>query len=81
MSFRKKLQVLIIGLTCTGLGLAAVTLWATVQWQQSEKRLQNHYLRSLLLQKVRATTFRAFKEVPDAASGSDPMRRRSSTGW
>jgi PAS domain S-box-containing protein len=72
MSFRKKLQVLIIGLTCTGLGLAAVTLWATVQWQQSEKRLQNHYLRSLLLQKVRATTFRAFKEVPDAASGSDP---------
>ncbi len=72
MSFRKKLQVLIIGLTCTGLGLAAVTLWATVQWQQSEKRLQNHYQRSLLLQEVRAATFRAFKEVPDAASGGDP---------
>jgi hypothetical protein len=51
MSFRKKLQVLIIGLTCTGLGLAAVTLWATVQWQQSGKRLQNHYLRSLLFTK------------------------------
>jgi PAS domain S-box-containing protein len=72
MSFRKKLQVLIIGLTCTGLGLAAVTLWATLQWQRSEKRLQNHYLRSLLLQEVRAATFRAFKEVPDAASGGDP---------
>ena len=72
MSFRRKLQLLIIGLTCTGLGLAAVALWATLQWQRSEKRLQNHYLRSLLLQEVRAATFRAFKEVPDAASGSDP---------
>lgn len=69
MSLRKKLQTTIAILTFVALGLASVTLWATIQWQKSERGLREHYLRSLLLQEVRAGTFRAFKEVPDALSG------------
>jgi PAS domain S-box-containing protein len=75
MSFRKKLQTTLIALIFVVLGLSAVTLWATLQWQKSDSGLREHYQRSLLLQEVRAGTFRAFKELPDAISRRDPNAR------
>ena len=76
MTFRKKLQTTLVALILVVLGLSAVTLWATLQWQKSDSDLREHYQRSLLLQEVRAGTFRAFKELPDAISRSDPNARR-----
>jgi PAS domain S-box-containing protein len=64
--------VLIIGLTCTGLGLAAVTFGQPCNGSNRENGSKIIICAAFSLQKVRATTFRAFKEVPDAASGSDP---------
>ena len=75
MSFRQKLQAVIACLTLIGLGLAAITLWATIQWQHSGKQIRDHYLRSLFLQDLRAATLRAFIEVPEAISGKDPEAR------
>lgn len=66
MSLRQRLQGILAALICVVLGLAAVTLWATLRWQKAEGDLRDHYLRSLLLQEIRATTFHAFKEVPEA---------------
>jgi PAS domain-containing protein len=65
----------LVALIFVVLGLSAVTLWATLQWQKSDSGLREHYQRSLLLQEVRAGTFRAFKELPDAISKRDPNAR------
>ncbi|NJM87478.1 MAG: HAMP domain-containing protein, partial [Hydrococcus sp. RU_2_2] len=60
------------GLALLALATAGVTLWAIAQWQESERKLNEHYQRSLLLKGVRAATFRAFKEVPDVMVSNDP---------
>jgi two-component system, OmpR family, sensor kinase len=72
MNLRKKLLITFSGLALLALATAGVTLWAIAQWQKSEQTLQGHYQRSLLLQGVRAATFRAFKEVPDVIVSNDP---------
>jgi PAS domain S-box-containing protein len=77
MSLRERLQGILAALICVVLGLAAVTLWATLQWQKTEGELRDHYLRSLLLQEVRAATFHAFKEVPEAIVSRDPGARKA----
>lgn len=66
MKLRKQLLTIFSGLALLALTTAGVTEWATAQWQNSEQKLKGHYQRSLLLQQVRAATFRALKEVPDA---------------
>lgn len=75
MTLRKKLQTTLIVLVAVVLGLTAVMLWTTQQWQEWDSSLREHYERSLLLQEVRAGTFRAFKELPDAISRVDPDAR------
>lgn len=75
MSLRQRLQVILVALVCVVLGLAAVTLRATLQWQKAEKELQDHHQRSLLLEELRAVTFHAFKEVPEAILSRDPEAR------
>lgn len=72
MTLRQKLQTTLVVLIFVVLGLSAVTLWATLQWQRSDGGLREHYLRSLLLQEVRAGTYRALREV------SDPTQRHDS---
>jgi two-component system, OmpR family, sensor kinase len=72
MKLRKKLLITFSGLALLALATAGVTVWAIAQWQKSEQTLQGHYQRSLLLQGVRAATFRAFKEVPDVMVSNDP---------
>ncbi|WP_250125702.1 ATP-binding protein [Chroococcidiopsis sp. CCMEE 29] len=72
MNLRRKLLTTFGGLALLALATAGVTVWAIAQWQITEQNLQEHYQRSLLLQSVRAATFRAFKEVPDAILSDDP---------
>ncbi|MCL1469932.1 ATP-binding protein [Argonema antarcticum] len=71
MNLRKKLLTAFGGLALLALVTAGVTVWAIAKWQDTEDKLQSHYLRSLLLQRVRAAVFRAVKEVPDAVVRGD----------
>lgn len=72
MTLRNKLTLLLVALLVFGLGLTGVTWWALRQWHRGERELHEHYLRSVLLQDLRAMTFRAFIELPEAISGADP---------
>ncbi|MEG4811607.1 ATP-binding protein [Microcoleus sp. F8-D3] len=74
MNLRKKLLTTFAGLGLLALATAGMTVWAIVKWQNSENKLQNHYQRSLLVQRVRAGTFRAFKEVTEAVTTDDDAR-------
>ncbi|HEY9872755.1 MAG TPA: ATP-binding protein [Candidatus Obscuribacterales bacterium] len=76
MNLRRKLLTIFGGLALLALVTAGVTMWAIAQWQYTNEQLRSHYQRSLLLQRVRSTTFRAFKEVPDAVTGDDPNSRQ-----
>jgi signal transduction histidine kinase len=76
MNLRQKLLTTFGGLALLTLVSSGVTLWTIAQWRVSSEQLQGHYQRSLLLQRVRATTFRAIKEVPDAITGKDPDARQ-----
>jgi len=76
LTLRRKLLTTFGALGVLALLIAAMTLWTIVQWQNSNARLQDHYERSLLVQRIRAATFRAFKEVPDAVQGGDPDARQ-----
>jgi two-component system, OmpR family, sensor kinase len=71
MNLRSKLLIIIRALAFLAVVIAGVTIWSTVQWQRAEKETQDHYQRSLLLQRVRAITFRAFKEATDSVTGGD----------
>lgn len=75
MNLRQKLLTTFGGLGLLALVTAGMTVWAIAQWQGTEEKLQSHYERSLLLQRVRAAVFRAVKEVPDAVIGSDEQAR------
>ncbi len=72
MNLRRKLLTVFGALALLSLVTAAVTLWTISSWTRTSKATENHYQRSLLLQRIRASTFRAFKEVPDAVTGDDP---------
>lgn len=71
MNLQRKLFTVFGGLALLALSTAGVTLWATTQWRSTEQDLQSHYQRSLLLQRVRAATFRASREVSDALVDGD----------
>lgn len=75
MNLRQKLLTTFGGLGVLALVTAGMSVWAILQWQGTEEKLQSHYERSLLLQRVRAAVFRAVKEVPDAVIGSDQQAR------
>jgi nitrogen fixation/metabolism regulation signal transduction histidine kinase len=72
MNLRRKLLTVFGALALLALVTAAVTLWTISSWTRTGAATENHYQRSLLLQRIRASTFRAFKEVPDAVTGDDP---------
>ncbi|MDQ3751179.1 MAG: sensor histidine kinase [Acidobacteriota bacterium] len=71
MNLRRKLLTVFGALALLSLVTAAVTLWTISSWTSTSTETENHYRRSLLLQRIRASTFRAFKEVPDAVTGDD----------
>lgn len=76
MSLRHKLLTIFGALALISLVTAGVTFWTITQWRATNRELEGHYQRSLLLQRVRAATFRAFKEVPDAVTGDDQDSRQ-----
>ena len=71
MNLKRKLLTVFGALAILSLVTAGLTLWMLSRWNATTKLTENHYQRSLLLQRVRATMFRAFKEVPDAVTGDD----------
>jgi signal transduction histidine kinase len=71
MNLRQKLLTTFGGLALLTLVTAGMTMWTLNSWRNSEKRLDEHYQRSLLVKEVQATTFRAFKELPDSVTGGD----------
>lgn len=76
MTLRRKLLTAYGALALLVLLIAGMTFWTIAQWSGSSGELEDHYRRSLLLQRVRAATFRAFKEVPDAVTGGDADARQ-----
>ena len=63
---RKKLLVTFGTLTLLSVVVAAVSLWAIAQWRSGGQGLQEHFTRSLQVQRIEAATYSAAKEVPDA---------------
>ncbi|WP_119065692.1 ATP-binding protein [Rubrobacter indicoceani] len=76
MSLKRKLFVTFAGLGLMTLLVAGVTIWSMVQWSRTEQDLREHYMRSLLLQEVRASTFQASLEVGEAINTVDPDARQ-----
>ena len=76
MTLRRKLLTIFGILALLGMVVAGVSIWATVQWDRTNERVDDHYQRSLQIQRIRAATFQAFKEVPDALVGGDPNARQ-----
>ncbi|TFI50850.1 HAMP domain-containing histidine kinase [Mastigocladus laminosus UU774] len=75
MNLRQKLLTTFGGLALLTLVTAGMTTWTLHKWRNSEKRLDEHYQRSLLVKEVQAATFRAFKELPDSVTGGDQDAR------
>ncbi|MDQ3133452.1 MAG: ATP-binding protein [Acidobacteriota bacterium] len=75
MNLRRKLLTAFGALAVLVLLTTGITFWVISQWSTTNALLESHYQRSLLLQRVRASTFRAFKEVADAVTGDDPDSR------
>jgi nitrogen fixation/metabolism regulation signal transduction histidine kinase len=71
MNLRRKLLTVFGALALLSLVTAAMSLWTISSWTRTTAATENHYQRSLLLQRIRSSTFRAFKEVPDAVTGDD----------
>jgi len=67
MTLRRKLLTVFVGLGAIALLTAGLTLWVTARWSYTSGQMEAHYRRSLLLQRVRAATYQALKEIPDAA--------------
>jgi len=76
MTLRRKLLTAFGALALLGLLVVGVTVFAVAQWASTEETLRGHYVRSLRAQEVRAVTFRAFKEIPDALATVDPNARQ-----
>ncbi len=76
MSLRRKLFVTFGIPALLGLVVAGVSVWATLRWQATNEQLRAHYTRSLEVQRIRAATLEAIREVPDALSDEDPDARQ-----
>ncbi|MEJ7840479.1 MAG: ATP-binding protein [Rubrobacter sp.] len=72
MNLRRKLITTFGVLALLGLTVVGVTFWVILQWQSSSEDLNSHYLRSLEVQRIRAATLEATREVPDALGDKDP---------
>ena len=76
MMLRRKLLIVFGGLAFLSLLVAGVGFWSTIRWQATASEVEQHYRRSLLLQRVRASTFQALKEVDDGLTGDSVDARR-----
>lgn len=69
LTLRRKLFGAFVALAVIALLATGVALYTTIRWQATNDAVQTHYKRSLLLERVRAETFQALKEVDDALNG------------
>lgn len=72
MTLRRKLLTIFLALGFMALIIVGLTFWMLTQWRDTNLLLQEHYQRSLLVQRISTATFRAFKELPDAVFSGDP---------
>ena len=75
MTLRRKLLSIFFALAALDLVLAAVTVWVTIQWRETNQAMEHHYQRSLALKSVRSLAFRATNELYDGLSGTDSDAR------
>ena len=75
MSLRRKLLVTFGALGALAAVIAAVSFWTNGRYRETDAQLQRHYGRSLYVQRIRSTTFRAIKEPADAVFSRDPDAR------
>lgn len=75
MNLRRKLLITFGSLALLGLVIAGISVWITFRWEATNEQLQEHYTRSLQAEKIRAATFRAVKEVPDALAEDNDARQ------
>lgn len=71
MNLRRKLLITFGSLALLGLVIAGISVWVTFRWEATNEQLREHYTRSLQAERIRAATFRAVKEVPDALAAED----------
>ena len=71
VTLRRKLGAAFAGLVAVALLAAGAAVFTTLRWQATAADMETHYQRSLLLQRVRAGTFQALKEVDDALTADD----------
>lgn len=76
LTLRRKLFGAFVALAVIALLATGVALYTTIRWQATNDAVQTHYKRSLLLERVRAETFQALKEVDDALNGDVADARR-----
>lgn len=76
MTLRRKLLVAYLSLAAIAMLVTGVAFYLTLTWQSTTEQLEQHYQRSLLLQRIRAGTFQALKEVDDALTGEDYVDAR-----
>lgn len=75
MGLRRKLLTSYTALALLAMVIAGISLWAIVRWEGQSERLDEHYMRSLVLDRIRAETYRAMVEIPEAIGGEDPDAR------
>ena len=66
MGLRRKLTVTFGALAFVALLIAGVSLWAGARYTSADEELPRHYERSVIVQRVRAATYRAGEELSDA---------------
>lgn len=76
MTLHRKLLTTFGILALLGMVVAGVSIWATVQWDRTNEQVDDHYTRSLQVQRIRAATLEATREVSDALSDEDPDARQ-----
>lgn len=72
MSLRRKLTISFGTLAFMALLIVGATLWSNNRYEAADEELRRHYNRSLLVQRVRASTFRATEELSDAVFQREP---------
>lgn len=75
MKLRQKLLSTFGGLAVLALLNAGVTGWAIAKWEASNRELNNHYQRSLLVKELTARVINASQAIRDAISTGEPNAR------
>ncbi|MEM8721365.1 MAG: ATP-binding protein [Cyanobacteria bacterium P01_G01_bin.39] len=76
MNLRQKLLSTFSGLAVLALLNAGLTGWAIVSWQASNRELNNHYQRSLLVKELKTRVINASHTIREAISTDNPTAHK-----